>query len=137
VEIVSRIFERHPATDADRVLFAATALANDTTVARRAGLESLRGVPEETWAALRPAVATALADREEPLRLAAAALLLPAPEALRACADALYDGDPWAARRVAALLAQAKVPGLDPNAPAGDRRRASLELRRQALRGKE
>jgi hypothetical protein len=69
--------------------------------------------------------------------LAAAALLLPGPEALAVCADALYDGDPWAARRVAAALARAKAPGCDPGAPVAQRRRASLESRGKALRGKE
>ncbi len=137
VEIVGRLLDRPGATDEDRVLFAATALVNDHPAARRVGLEALRGVPPEAWAALRPSVTDALADRDEPLRLAAAALLLPEPEALLACADALYDGDPWAARRIAALLAQAKVAGCDARAPVAEHRRASLELRRQALRGKQ
>jgi len=137
VEIVARLLDRPGATDADRILFAATALVNDAPSARRAGLEALRGVPANAWAALLPRITAALTDRDEPLRLAAAALLVPEPEALLACADALYDGDPWAGRRVAALLAAARVPTGDLRAPVGERRRASLELRRQALRGKD
>jgi hypothetical protein len=137
IEIVARVLDRPGAPEADRMAFAACALASDVGAAHRAGLEALRGIPPEAWAALKPVVVRSLADQEEPIRLAAAALVLPAPDALLVCADALYDGDPSSARRVASILAAANVPGMDPRAPVAERRRASAELRRQALRGKE
>jgi hypothetical protein len=135
VEILGRLLRRRDATEADRVLFATSAVASEVAFARRAGLEALRGTAPAAWEALRPIVTAALADADEPTRLFAAALLLPDPRALEVCADALYDGDPWAARRVAAMLAEAKAGACDPRAPVAERRRASADLRRRALRG--
>jgi hypothetical protein len=137
VEILGHLLATPGVPDADRVLFAASVVASDVSAARRAGLEALRGVPGERWAALLEPVAAALADPDESVRLAAAALLLPDPRALLVCAEALYDGDPWAARRVAAMFPRAGLPEIDPRAPVAERRKASLEFRRRALRGKE
>jgi hypothetical protein len=128
LEIVARLLDRAHAGEADRVAFAASALGSEATAARRAGLGALRDVPAEAWAALRPVVVGALDDRDEPVRIAAAALLAPAPGALRVCADALYDGDPWSAQRVAAILKRAGLPEVDPRAPVATRRRQSLAL---------
>jgi hypothetical protein len=132
-EIVARLLEEHRAPAADRVLFAAGALASGVHASRRLALEALRAVPPEAWAALRPPALEALSDRDESVRLAAVALLLPDARALSVAADALYDGDPWAARRVAGLLAG--VTGLariDARAPVAARRQAARELRRAA-----
>lgn len=137
VEIAAHVLAEADAADADRILFASSVIASDVSSARRAGLEALRGIPQERWAVLLARVAALLEDPDESVRLAAAALLLPDPRAVVVCADALYDGDPWSARRVGAMLSRAALGGPDPRAPVADRRKASLELRRRALRGKE
>jgi len=134
VEIAARVLCRPDVPEADRILFAASVLATDFSSSRCAGLESLRGTDPTRWAALRPLVTERLGDPEESVRVAAAALLLPDPRAVAVCADALYDGDPWTARRVAAMLLDAKLGTVDARAPVAERRRASLELRRRALR---
>lgn len=137
VEIAASLLAQGGAAEADRVLFASSVLASGVSSARRAGLEALRGIRQERWAVRLPRVAAALEDPDESVRLAAAALLLPDPRAAVVCADALHDGDPWAARHVAAMLARAGLGEPDPRAPVAERRKASLEFRRKALRGKE
>jgi hypothetical protein len=128
LEIVARLLERGDAPAGDRVTFAASALGSESTASRRAGLQALRPAPPEAWAALRPRVEEALGDVHESVRLAAAELLAPAPEALRVCADALYDGDPWAARRVALTLRRVESPAIDPLADVAARRQQAREL---------
>jgi len=104
----------------DRVAFAARALARDRSVAQGRGLRVLRGVEPERWAVLRDRVRELLDSPSEHVRLAAAALLVPSRPARRACLLSVVDGDPAAARRVAALLA--RWYRLDAEAPVAERR---------------
>jgi len=123
VEIVYRLLMRHRAPWADRVAFGAAAIHRDLGSARRLGAQALRGAPDELVRPLKPALRRLLADGDASIRLAAAAVLLPEATALQVLADALYDGDPVAARRVAACL-----PEVDPKAPVAARRRLALRI---------
>jgi hypothetical protein len=126
IEIVLALLRRHDAPWADRVAFGRAAIHRESVRARRLGAQALRGAPEELLGPLKPRLRQLLADGDASVRLAAAAVLVPEPAALEVCRDALYDGDPVAARRVAACLAPAwKV---DPNAPVDRRRRLALRI---------
>jgi len=123
VEIVYALLLRHRAPWVDRVAFAGAAMHRELVSARRLGARALQGAPEELVEPLKPALRGLLADGDASVRLAAAAVLRPEPEALQVLADALYDGDPIAARRVAACL-----PDVDPKAPVSVRRRLALRI---------
>lgn len=126
VEIVSALLRRYRAPWADRVAFGGTAIRREFAAARRLGAQALRGAPEDLVRPLVPRLRELLADGDASVRLAAAAVLLPEPAARQVCADALYDGDPIAARRVAACLAPETQ--VDPKAPVAARRRLAARI---------
>ncbi len=106
LRVGSELLRRWKAPAQARVAFAARAFAQVNRTVHGWGLSMLRGVKPARWQALRSRVEEFLRSPSERVRLEAAALLVPTPAARRVCLESLVNGDPAAARRVAAILAR-------------------------------